>query len=171
MGLNVYETTTFKRCKLASSSPNRMIRTLTTLLFLTLVATLYGQQNPVEWSFSLGTSGDTHAVLAEAEVADGWYIYSQFLDEGGPIPTSFNLAGTKASELVGDPTETGDELSGFDEYFGMDVTKYAKQASFSQGIKVAEGTEQIVGTIRFMACTNKKCLPPTNVDIVLPIAR
>jgi len=145
-----------------------MIRTLTTALFLILVATAYGQQNPVEWSFSLGESGGTHAVLAEAKVAAGWYIYSQFLDEGGPIPTSFNLDGT---ELVGDPTESGDQISGFDEYFGMDVTKYAKQASFSQGLKVSDQTEEVVGTIRFMACTNKKCLPPTNVDIVLPVAR
>ncbi len=145
-----------------------MIRTLTTALFLTFVATVYGQQNPVEWSFSLGESGGTHAVLAEAKVADGWYIYSQFLDDGGPIPTSFNLQGM---ELVGDPTESGDKISGFDEYFSMDVTKYAKQASFSQGFKVSDDTDQVVGTIRFMACTNKKCLPPTNVDIVLPIAR
>ena len=148
-----------------------MIRTLTTALFLTLVVSLYGQDSPVEWSFSLGTSGDTYAVLAEAEVADGWYIYSQFLDEGGPIPTSISLDGTSALQLVGDPTEAGNKISGFDEYFGMDVTKYATQASFSQGFKVAEGTEQVVGTIRFMACTSKKCLPPTNVDIALPIAR
>jgi len=145
-----------------------MIRTLTTAFFLTFVASLYGQQNPVEWSFSLGESGDTHAVLAEAKVADGWYIYSQFLDDGGPIPTSITLEGT---ELVGDPTESGDQISGFDEYFGMDVTKYAKQASFSQGFKVGENTEQVVGTVRFMACTSKKCLPPTNVDIVLPVSR
>jgi len=148
-----------------------MIRTLTTALFLTFVVTVYGQQSPVEWSFSLGASGDTHAVLAEAKVADGWYIYSQFLDEGGPIPTSISLTETSAVQLVGDPTESGDELSGYDEYFGMNVTKYEKQASFSQGFKVADDTEQVVGSIRFMACTSKKCLPPTDVDIVLPIAR
>lgn len=148
-----------------------MLRTLTIALFLTFTASLFGQESPVEWSFSLGSSGDTYAVLAEAEVADGWYIYSQFLDEGGPIPTSFNLETTSAVELVGAPTESGNKLSGFDELFGMEVTKYAKQASFSQGFKVADGTEQLVGTIRFMACTNMKCLPPNNVDIVLPIAR
>jgi len=144
---------------------------LTTALLLTFTASLFGQESPVQWSFSLGTSGDTYAVLAEAEVADGWYIYSQFLDEGGPIPPSFNLEATPAVALVGKPTESGDKLSGSDELFGMEVIKYAKQASFSQGFKVAEGTEQLVGTIRFMACTNMKCLPPTNVDIDLPIAR
>jgi len=148
-----------------------MIRTLTSLLLLTFAASLFGQESPVEWSFSLGTSGDTYAVLAEADVADGWYIYSQFLDEGGPIPTSISLDGTSALELVGEPTEAGKKISGFDEYFGMEVTKYATKASFSQGFKVAEGTEQVSGTIRFMACTSKKCLPPKDVDIVLPISR
>jgi len=145
-----------------------MIRTLTTALFLIFVASLYGQESPVKWSFSLGTSGDTHAVLAEATVADGWYIYSQFLDAGGPIPTRITLDGM---ELVGKPTELGDEISGFDKYFDMDVIKYAKEASFSQGFKVVDNTEQVVGTLTFMACTNMKCLPPTDVDIVLPIAR
>lgn len=148
-----------------------MIRTLVTALFLSLVVSLYGQETPVEWSFSIGTSGDTHAVLAEAKVADGWYIYSQFLDEGGPIPTSISLDDTPTLELVGKPTEAGDALSGFDEYFGMDVTKFAKQASFSQGFKVADNTEQVVGSLTFMACTSKKCLPPKEVDIVLPISR
>ncbi len=148
-----------------------MIRTLIIALFLSLSATVFGQDNPVRWTFSLGESGGTHAVLAEAKVADGWYIYSQFLADGGPIPTTFDLESSSAIELVGKPTESGEKISGFDEYFGMDVTKYAKQASFSQGFMAKDGADQVVGTIRFMACTNKKCLPPTEVDIALPLAR
>ena len=124
---------------------------------------------PVTWNFTIGAGCDAFAVLAEAQVADGWYIYSQFLDDGGPIPTELDLSPTPGAEPVGEPTEGGDRLSGVDEMFGMEVTKFKRNARFTQAFDVPDDVRTLRGGVRFMACTDKKCLPPRTVDFELAL--
>jgi len=139
------------------------------LLFSTLTLLAQAQEEPVVWNFSLGVSGDVHAVLAEADVAEGWFVYSQFVEDGGPIATELDLTDTPGIELRGEPTEEGKALSGYDEMFEMEIVKYADQASFTQTFALPAGATKVDGTLKFMACTKKKCLPPRTVSLSLPV--
>ncbi len=141
------------------------------LLLMASLVLAQADQHPVTWSFSLGKNGDVHAVLAQAEVAEGWYVYSQFLDEGGPIPTTLDLSLTSGLELSGLATEDGDVVAGFDELFEMQITKFKHHANFTQTFSLAASVTEVVGTLEFMACTNMKCLPPQTIDIALPVAK
>lgn len=129
------------------------------------------EEAPVAWTFTLGNDAGAHAVLAEATVAPGWYIYSQFLDEGGPVPTYLDLSATPEAELLGAPTEDGDAIAAYDELFGMDIVKYAGAASFTQGLRLPAGATAVEGAVEFMACTKVKCLPPTSVPFTLSTSR
>lgn len=148
-----------------------MIRLLAAALCTLCAAALFAQTDtePVAWTFTLGEDGGVHAVLAQADVADGWYVYSQFIGDGGPIATTLDLSATPGIELRGEAVEEGDEVSGFDEMFEMEITKFKHRASFTQALTLPAGAERVVGTIEYMACTKLKCLPPRTLDIALAV--
>lgn len=124
--------------------------------------------NPVVWDIRHGAEGDAHVVLALATIADGWYVYSQHLGEGGPIPTSLDLSATEGLNALDAPAEGGKPIEGYDELFAMNVKKFAQTASFSQQFTLPKSTERIRGSLQYMACTDLKCLPPRTIDIDLP---
>jgi len=133
---------------------------LSTLLCLLTGIAIQAQNNPVTWSFEAEAKGDQlYAVHANATVGEGWYVYSQFLDDAGPVPTelSFDQEGITPH---GEAVETGEKVSGYDEIFGMDIVKFKEKATFTQQVQVASGLKQVTGGVTFMVCNDKQCLPP-----------
>lgn len=134
-------------------------------LFFTLFVTQSGFaqiQNPVTWSTQSESLGDGEFRLTwTAHIESGWYIYSQFIEEGGPIPTAFYFdEGDHFSRIEG-VVEKGKTKSGFDELFGMDVIKLlAPSFSFEQRVKVTDYSQPISGEVEFMVCNQEQCLPP-----------
>jgi thiol:disulfide interchange protein DsbD len=122
---------------------------------------------PVKWSYSVdqGDSEGEYILKMDAKVQDGWYIYSQFIDEGGPVPTSFMFEEEPHYELIGKVEEVSDhKVSGFDKIFEMEVTKFKKTVSFQQKIKTNDPAKAIKGSLEFMTCDDTRCLPPEFVD-------
>lgn len=140
-------------------------------LFVVTSALAQTQLEPVKWNFSLGEDGGVYAVLAQAEVAEGWFIYSQFIDDGGPIPTSIDLTETDGITLRGPAVEEGDKIAGYDKLFEMEVAKFKHHASFTQAFDLADAGTPVVGYLEFMACTDKKCLPPSTVSFEFATAQ
>ena len=59
-------------------------------------------QKPVTWSFSSKQISDTEFNLVlTANVDNNWHLYSQFIGEGGPVPTSFKFKLSPDYVLVG----------------------------------------------------------------------
>ena len=73
-----------------------MKKNLLALIFF-LPSLLFSQIfNPVEWSFSQEDLGDSeYNLLFEANIEDGWYVYSQHVGDDGPIPTEFTFFDTE----------------------------------------------------------------------------
>jgi thiol:disulfide interchange protein DsbD len=69
-----------------------MKKNLLALIFF-LPSLLFSQIfNPVEWSFSQEDLGDSeYNLVFEANIEDGWYVYSQNVGDDGPIPTGVYL--------------------------------------------------------------------------------
>ena len=64
------------------------------LLFLTafLYTIIASSQilNPVSWDFdSRKVSATEYELIFTANIDENWAVYSQYVDEGGPIPTGF----------------------------------------------------------------------------------
>lgn len=131
------------------------------------------QPTPVKWAFSAERTGDgEYKVTCTADISGGWYLYSQHLEDGGPIPTSiaFNPAGNFS--LVGETKENGaHKKEGFDEMFSMNVVKYAGKAVFTQQIRVSDASLPVEGTVTFMTCDDDQCLPPKTIPFRITLTK
>jgi len=123
----------------------------------------YGQiKQPIKWQFTARPLSSTEAEIAfTANLDDGWHIYSQHLEEGGPLPTSFSFtAADNEYTRVGDVKELSTPVKSYDNTFMMDIIWFAKTAVFTQKIKLRNPTATVKGKIEFMVCTDEMCLPP-----------
>ncbi len=140
---------------------------LTLLLFTCSLGSLLAQ-NPVTWTWEAKhINGREYEITFKAKIQDGWYTYSQFIGDNGPVPTSINFESTN-QEKAGKPTETTSSSSyrveGFDKMFDMNVIKYKKNLTLKQRIKVADITGLVEGYMTYMTCDDTRCMPPTDVE-------
>jgi thiol:disulfide interchange protein DsbD len=141
------------------------------IIFLALSAqliafSLNGQiKNPVRWSTSwTKTGGQEFELVFTATIDPGWFVYSQFLEENGPIPTSFHFNAGTHFQLLGKAREEGKRKEGFDEIFGMNVVKFSGTVNFRQRVRVLNPAVPVVGYLEYMTCDNEQCLPPTEEE-------
>lgn len=141
-----------------------MKKNLLALIFF-LPSLLFSQIfNPVEWSFSQEDLGDSeYNLLFEANIEDGWYVYSQHVGDDGPIPTEFTFFDTEGYELVGN-VEEGETIEEFDPNFDMVLKYFKKKAVFSQKVKLLSNSATVSGEFVFMVCDESQCLPPEYVE-------
>ena len=128
--------------------------------------------NPVTWKYGAEhVGGDDFDLVFDAKMDKGWTIYSQFLDDGGPIPTSFTFEESPHYTLVGVAKESDNVKKGHDAIFDMQVAKFSEYAKFTQRIKVKDASKPVVGYLTFMTCDHVRCLASKDVDfeITLPI--
>ena len=148
-----------------------MKQLFTILLLLTTVALMAQPTNPyVKWEATAEkTALHTYTLTLTAEIAEHWYVYSQNLEnDEGPIATAVTVERPwKAAETS---LERGEKVEGYDELFGMNITKYKKRLIIQKTITTKENTTNIKGFITFMSCDDHQCLPPTDVDfeVLLP---
>lgn len=122
-------------------------------------------QKPVTWSFSSKQVSDTEFNLVlTANVDNNWHLYSQFIGEGGPVPTSFKFTPSPDYTLVGKVSESPKPKKIYEKVFEMEVAFFEKKAVFTQKIKLKTAATKIRGILTFMACDNSQCLPPEDVD-------
>lgn len=124
---------------------------------------------PVKWQFGAKKLNDHEAVVfMKATINSGWHIYSQHLEDGGPIPTSFTFKPSPEYTLVGQPAEPKSKTK-YEEVFDMDVAYFDKEVVFQQKVKLAKGTTSVRGTVEFMACNATQCLPPDEVEFAIAV--
>ncbi len=120
---------------------------------------------PVKWAFSSKKISDTEAELViKATIDKGWHVYSQFIANDGPVPTSFSFEKNKSFELIGKVSESK-PIEEHDVNFDMLLKYFEGTATFKQKIKLLGNKEfTIKGSLEFMSCDNSKCLPPETVE-------
>jgi len=128
-----------------------------------------GILEPVTWAGELRKVSDKkYEAIFTATIADGWYLYSQFLEDGGPIPTEFNFADSEHVTVPEKAKEEGEDRSeGFDELFGVNVVKFKKEVTFTQTLEVSDPAKPAEGTLIYMSCDDGRCIPfeePIRVD-------
>lgn len=120
---------------------------------------------PVKWKFTSTKISENHYELQfVATIDNNWAVYSQHVEKGGPLPTSFEFKEAKSYKLLGAVKEAKENrVSKKDPVFNMVVTKFYKSAVFTQNIKIIDKTKVINGSLRFMTCDGVQCLPPRTV--------
>ncbi len=121
--------------------------------------------DPVKWSFSSQRiSSDEFELNFTAKIEKNWHLYSQYIPEGGPIPTTFTFEPSPNYKLIGKTIEPKPHKM-FDRNFEMEVQYFDGQAVFKQRIKsLTQQNFNVRGTVEFMACDDSRCIPPVEVD-------
>ena len=121
---------------------------------------------PVKWKTSHEhVEGNTFDLILTAHMDNGWAIYSQFTEEGGPVPTSFEFEKGTHYSKQGDVKEKGKLKEGMDKLFGVNVKKFPKgPVVFTQRVSIKDFSKPITGYLEFMTCDNARCLPPTEEE-------
>ena len=148
------------------------MKKITALLFLTIITafTTMGQLvDPVKWSYRVEQKGQEATLIFKATVDKGWHVYSQFIPDGGPIPTTFTFTPDNNFTLAGKVTEPkGEEV--FDSNFDMKLKYFENTAEFKQKIKLTSNKAfKIKGVVESMACNDRNCTPPNPVDFEFSI--
>jgi thiol:disulfide interchange protein DsbD len=126
---------------------------------------------PVKWTTSVNKiSGQEYELVIKARIDDHWHLYSQQVPEGGPIPTTFYFKDSlKAYQFIGKTLE-GKGIESFDNVFQMNIKYFEKESVFKQKVRILNpNIKTILGMVEFMACDDKSCLPPTEVDLTFNI--
>jgi len=128
-------------------------------------------KNPVRWSFSSKKiNATTYEVHLTATIEDGWHIYSQTTPEGGPVPTSIEYLKNPLLTLDGATKEVGELEQHNEPLFGVDVKQFSDKVDFVQVVKLkGKAKTALSGTVRFMTCNDRECLPPRSVKFSVPI--
>ena len=142
------------------------------LVFLLLMASgLWAQvENPVTWSYNVvKLSPKKFEIHMTASVSGNWHIYSQNAGEG-PVPTSFAFNKNPLVKWDGKVAEIGKAENTYDPNFKSNLRFYNGKVDFVQKVTTKSTANTIVsGTITYMVCNDKKCLPPKDVTFSVPI--
>lgn len=141
------------------------MRKIALLCFALFSVLSYGQiLEPVAWSFdSEKISDDEYELKFIATIDEHWAIYSQFVDDGGPLPTMFEFESNDSFELVGKVVESDEnKVTKHDPVFDMVVSKFYDKAIFTQKIKLKGDNATVKGQLSFMTCDDTRCLAPTD---------
>jgi thiol:disulfide interchange protein DsbD len=139
------------------------------LLFLTafLYTIIASSQilNPVSWDFdSRKVSATEYELIFTANIDENWAVYSQYVDEGGPIPTGFIFEKSEAFTLIDSVIESNEnKVTKHDPVFDMILSKFFNKGTFTQKINLNADEATVKGELSFMTCDDIKCLAPTDV--------
>ncbi len=123
--------------------------------------------DPVKFQAKLKTiSPEEVEIVFTGSIEAGWHVYSTDLGTGGPISATLNMDRIEGAELIGTLKPIGEEVSGFDPLFGMQVRYFENTAQFSQRFKLAGGNYHVEGYLEYGACNDQNCLPPTQFPFV-----
>jgi len=142
-----------------------LFRVLIIFSFITSTAQVF---DPVSWTTSLETNEKEEVVLVStATIKEGWHLYSQFIEEGGPIPTTFSYS--KEIKTIGNTTE-GEGVVVEDPTFEMKLKYFEHQAEFRQIVELKENQSSAKALVEFMVCNDEMCLPPKEVDLIYDLS-
>lgn len=135
---------------------------LTTFLSF-LVGSALAIDDPVDWSFDYQEKeAGVYEVEFEAEIDEGWYVYSNDIEPGGPIPTNIvfdDETGVQRGEIL----EEGDKEVEFEEVFDMELGFYYDRVSIKEEVEISEAGE-FAGFLEYMACDGDQCTPPLEFE-------
>ncbi len=144
-----------------------MKKLLFTLFTLFTITASYAQiLNPVTFNYSVVKKGnDLYEVHVKAMIEPKWHIYSVKNPNGGAQATGIKI---KEGKVVGTIKEIGKLKTIFEKEFNVNQKYFESSVDFVQLVRLKKGYK-ITGTINYMACTDRQCLPPKEVEFKIKI--
>lgn len=138
---------------------------LTLLLLVTVVMAVQAQVSfTVKYKRVNPTTVD---IVFTGTAQPGWHIYSTNIGEGGPTRATFGIDKIKGAKLKGGLKGGPGAKTMQDPIFEMPVTYYAGHATFTQRVELLDKDYELKGYLKYGACNDENCLPPTSVNAIV----
>lgn len=117
--------------------------------------------NPVRFDYSVVKKGtDSYELHIKTKIEPHWHLYSVNNPEGGAQATVVKLKQVKA---LGKVKEVGKLISVHDAQFNVNQKYFENTVDFVQTVK-GKNIKVVSGTIEYMVCNDRQCLPPKEVE-------
>ena len=137
------------------------MRKLCSFLILIFCSMQYlSSQDPVFFQTKVEKINDfDYELIVSTKIEKNWRLYSQFLEDGGAIPTEFLFKDTiNQFELIGHVIESP-SITKFDPIFGLDQSFFENSNTFRQKIKLLNTNINVISaTIVYQACDDAICI-------------
>lgn len=138
---------------------------LTLLLLVTVVMAVQAQ---VSFTVKYKRVNPTNVDIVFTGTAQpGWHIYSTNIGEGGPTRATFGVDKIKGAKLKGGLKGGPGAKTMQDPIFEMPVTYYEGHATFTQRVELLDKDYELKGYLKYGACNDENCLPPTSVNAMV----
>lgn len=138
---------------------------LTLLLLVTVVMAVQAQVSfTVKYKRVNPTTVD---IVFTGTAQPGWHIYSTNIGEGGPTRAIFGIDKIKGAKLKGGLKGGPGAKTMQDPIFEMPVTYYEGHATFTQRVELLDKDYELKGYLKYGACNDENCLPPTSVNAIV----
>lgn len=138
---------------------------LTLLLLVTVVMAVQAQVSfTVKYKRVTPTTVD---IVFTGTAQPGWHIYSTNIGEGGPTRATFGVDKIKGAKLKGGLKGGPGAKTMQDPIFEMPVTYYEGHATFTQRVELLDKNYELKGYLKYGACNDENCLPPTSVNAMV----
>ncbi|MCC8070302.1 MAG: protein-disulfide reductase DsbD N-terminal domain-containing protein [Bacteroidales bacterium] len=143
---------------------NSFLFSLVALLALLPMGLRAQMVEPVKWSFSINMTGDRQGeVVMKVTIDDGWHMYSMDVDPNvGPSPLSITFEKLQGVKLVGDPTPSKAAHEEYDDIFEAKLRWWTESVTIRQKFEATEPDFAIDGVVKYSACNDQNCIPPTS---------
>lgn len=136
-----------------------------TLMMLLAVAVGVNAQimQPVKWAVSMNMTDATRGeVVMKATISSGWHMYSHEVDpEIGPSPLEVEWTTLTGVKLDGTFIPSKASHRQMDDMFGAELSWWTDEVTLTQKFTVTAADYSIGGTIRYAACNDENCIPPS----------
>ena len=136
------------------------------LLFSFVLLAVTAAQAQVKFSVSTKRVSPTEIdVVFTGNIASGWHVYGTDIAPGGPTVATFGTDVLKGAKLKGALRAGAGLKRKQDPIFDMPVSYFEHTAQFTQRIELTEKQYEVKGYLRYGACNDENCLPPTTVEM------
>jgi DsbC/DsbD-like thiol-disulfide interchange protein len=157
-----------------------VLRRIPFALFLstTLCAIGFAQvpDETVKWVASLASEtpageGGNATLELSAGIREGWHVYALTQPQGGPTALRLALDENGVARVAGAPSASVPERRQ-DPSFDLETQFYTRSFTVRLPVQVtysAAGGRSIPVSVRFQACSERVCLPPQTIHLLVPI--
>jgi len=127
---------------------------------ITILSLNSQETEPVTWSYEVEKlSNLKYKITFDAEIIDGWKLYSQFSPEEGSVSTNFNFINKRLDYEADKIFNENTYIIGYDNVFKMDLFYFENEASFNQTISLLnKDINQIKIEIDYSSCDDELCI-------------
>jgi len=129
-------------------------------LLIAMTSILHAQiANPTQWTYTVKKlKGNKAELIFEVNIKDGWHVYGEYFEEGGPNRMVINFTKSDDYKLIGKPKEVTAPHKEMDQLFKIEVQYFTGKAKIVQPIEINSAKPfRVKGSIDYQVCQDERC--------------